>query len=109
MSNNIVLEMYEWRGYSAYQVAVLNGFKGTEEEWLASLHGRDGGVATVNGVAHDENGRVVINGTQIKVSASDTRTLKAVTDDVDTLTGAIKVSSDAIDVGGKYIDNARFR
>lgn len=26
-------------GYSAYQVAVINGFEGTEEEWLASLHG----------------------------------------------------------------------
>lgn len=25
------------RGYSAYEVAVQNGFTGTEEEWLASL------------------------------------------------------------------------
>lgn len=25
------------RGYSAYQVAVLNGFEGTEKEWLDSL------------------------------------------------------------------------
>lgn len=25
------------RGYSAYQVAVLNGFKGTEQEWLESM------------------------------------------------------------------------
>lgn len=25
------------RGMSAYQVAVANGFKGTEKEWLASL------------------------------------------------------------------------
>lgn len=108
-SNEMVMELYEWRGYSAYDVAVLNGYKGTEEEWLESLHGRDGGVATVNGVAHDENGSVVINGTQINVSSTDTRTLKEVADDVDTLTGAIKVSNDAIDVGGKYIDNARFR
>ena len=29
-------------GYSAYQVAVINGFEGTEEEWLASLKGKDG-------------------------------------------------------------------
>lgn len=29
-----------WRGYSAYEVAVNNGFEGTEEEWLASLQGR---------------------------------------------------------------------
>ena len=32
-------EMEVVRGYSAYQVAVLNGFDGTEEEWLRSLHG----------------------------------------------------------------------
>ena len=29
-------------GLSAYEVAVKNGFDGTEEEWLASLKGRDG-------------------------------------------------------------------
>jgi hypothetical protein len=26
------------RGYSAYEVALINGFEGTEEEWLASLN-----------------------------------------------------------------------
>ena len=30
------------KGYSAFEVAVINGFKGTEEEWLASLVGADG-------------------------------------------------------------------
>lgn len=30
------------RGYSAYEVAVINGFKGTEEEWLASIKGAPG-------------------------------------------------------------------
>lgn len=29
-------------GESAYQIAVKNGFKGTEEEWLASLNGKPG-------------------------------------------------------------------
>ena len=29
-------------GQSAYQLAVSRGFEGTEEEWLASLHGTDG-------------------------------------------------------------------
>ena len=28
-------------GLSAYEVAVKNGFKGSEEEWLNSLHGYD--------------------------------------------------------------------
>lgn len=30
------------RGKSAYEIAVENGFEGTEEEWLKSLHGEDG-------------------------------------------------------------------
>ena len=30
------------RGYSAYEVAVQEGFVGTEEEWLASLVGPEG-------------------------------------------------------------------
>ena len=28
------------RGYSAYEVAVKNGFEGTEQEWLESLKGK---------------------------------------------------------------------
>lgn len=31
-------------GYSAYEVALQNGFVGTEAEWVASLHGKDGTV-----------------------------------------------------------------
>lgn len=34
--------LHELRGYSAYEVAVINGFNGTEEEWLASLKGEKG-------------------------------------------------------------------
>lgn len=30
------------RGYSAYAIAVQNGFEGTEAEWLESLQGQDG-------------------------------------------------------------------
>lgn len=30
------------QGRSAYQVAIDNGFNGTEQEWLQSLHGKDG-------------------------------------------------------------------
>ena len=33
---------YNWRGYSAYEIAIQHGYTGTEEEWLASLHGADG-------------------------------------------------------------------
>ena len=30
-----------YRGYSAYEIAVQNGYGGTEEEWLASLKGEN--------------------------------------------------------------------
>lgn len=36
------VERYNWRGYSAYEIAVQHGYTGTEEEWLASLQGEDG-------------------------------------------------------------------
>ena len=36
--------LYELRGYSAYEVAVLNGYAGTKEQWLASLKGDPGEV-----------------------------------------------------------------
>ena len=33
---------YDWRGYSAYEIAVQEGFVGTKAEWLASLQGATG-------------------------------------------------------------------
>lgn len=38
----------ELRGYSAYEIAVIHGFIGTEEEWIDSITG-GGGVRTFNG------------------------------------------------------------
>lgn len=29
--------LYELRGYSAYEIALLHGFEGTEKEWLATI------------------------------------------------------------------------
>lgn len=43
-------------GLSAYEIAVKNGFEGTEQEWLASLDG----VKYVNGIAPDESGNVEV-------------------------------------------------
>lgn len=42
--------LYELRGYSAYEVAVINGFSGTEEEWLESLKSKTSS-ATIGNVA----------------------------------------------------------
>lgn len=36
------LEGTAYRGYSAYEIAVRNGFIGTEQEWLESLKGEPG-------------------------------------------------------------------
>ena len=40
--NGKINRLYELRGYSAYEVAVLEEFEGTKEEWLASLVGPQG-------------------------------------------------------------------
>ena len=43
---------YDWRGYSAYEVAVQEGFVGTKAEWLASLQGATGpqGIQGIQGI-----------------------------------------------------------
>lgn len=38
------------RGYSAYDIAVLEGYEGTEEEWLESLKGEKLEIRNNNGV-----------------------------------------------------------
>lgn len=38
-------------GKSAYEIAVLNGFIGTEPEWLNSLNGKDGITVDVSNLA----------------------------------------------------------
>ena len=48
-------------GYTAYEIALQHGFEGTEEEWLSSLHGKDGidgddGFSPVVTVAEIEGG-----------------------------------------------------
>lgn len=73
----ITMDMQTWRGYSAYEIAVQNGFEGTEDEWLASLkgeHGDDAATITVNRKdAVDKN--ITLFGTDIQVQSGSTRTL----------------------------------
>ena len=40
--NPKLINQYIENGKSAYELAVIHGFKGTEEEWLESLRGTDG-------------------------------------------------------------------
>jgi uncharacterized repeat protein (TIGR02543 family) len=59
-------------GQSAYQIAVNNGFDGTEQEWLQSLQGKNG-INGINGetptISIDGNGYWVINGTPTQTLA----------------------------------------
>ena len=45
-------------GKSAYEIAVEHGFIGTEEEWLASLHGKDGETLDSSSNAYATNERM---------------------------------------------------
>lgn len=97
-----------WKGDSAYEVAVENGFEGTEAEWLASLKGADGRTTSVNGV-EQADGNVTITGDDIAVSATDKRKVSEVAAAFDLLNGVFGIGEDSIDLKGKYLDNALFR
>jgi len=109
MSRVIEMELENWRGYSAYELAVRNGFKGTEQEWLDTLQGRDGGTSSVNDVPCDEKGNIHLTAEHIPAGEDDGRSMREIVQHVDELSGAISVTQDALDVGGRYLDNALFR
>ncbi|MBR6568823.1 MAG: hypothetical protein IKK75_00030 [Clostridia bacterium] len=104
----MTMHLQTWRGYSAYEIAVQNGFEGTEAEWLDSLKGSDGQTTSVNGVSQFD-GQISLTGADIPVSPSDGRRLSELAAKADALASAIAVTEDGIDLGGRYIDNALFR
>lgn len=106
--SGMALDLQSWRGYSAYEIAVQNGFEGTLQEWLDSLHGSDGKTTSVNGIVQ-ENGNVTLTGADIPLSASDSRKLPELAASLDGLAAAITVTEDGLDLGGRYLDNALFR
>lgn len=65
-------------GKSAYEIAVDNGFKGTEEEWLESLKGEDGATPTIGA-----NNNWFVDGVDTGVSAvgKDGKSIKSITKD----------------------------
>jgi len=108
MANSMDMQLNTYRGYSAYELAVKNGFRGTMEEWLASLHGTDGQTTSVNGIQQEE-GNVTLTGADIPVSAEDSRKLSELAQFQDQLAKVITVTEDGLDLGGRYLDNAVFR
>jgi len=99
---DVLLE--QWKGLSAYQVAVKNGYVGTEQQWLASLHGADGTIITVNGEQAGEDNNISLDADDIPFDATH-----SVEDVLSPLVNAISASSTAVDIGGRYLDNALFR
>ncbi len=54
---DLIAEQGGGDGLSAYEVALKNGFEGTEEEWLASLEGADGVGINYILISDDEESR----------------------------------------------------
>lgn len=67
MMDEIRVQLDSWRGYSAYEVAVQNGFNGTAKEWLESLQGGQLQI-TLNGKSVDESGNIVLYAGDIQMA-----------------------------------------
>lgn len=72
----IRLELEKWRGYSAYEVAVQNGYTGTQAEWLEDLAGGKIQI-TVNGKVIDTNGDIKLYAGDIPMEAGALNTVKS--------------------------------
>lgn len=55
---------YAGQGLSAYQIALINGFEGTEEEWLASLKGEKGD--TCDSIVTQVTNKAIVSSVAIK-------------------------------------------
>lgn len=86
MGKDLKMEVQRFRGESAYEVAVRNGFEGTEAEWLASLHASSG---TVNGIGPDETGDIKLRAGNIPMNAEENA------DTVDEAINKVKGKADA--------------
>ena len=79
------MSMNDYRGLSAYEIAVENGFKGTEAEWLASLKGepgKAGDTITVNR-KRAVDGNISVNATDINRRAGESETVAEVLDRIE--------------------------
>lgn len=102
------MSMDDYRGLSAYEIALKHGFDGTETQWLASLRGQDGKTHSVNGV-EQLDGNIQLTGDKIPMSLSDPRTLPQIAQGMDVILSALTITGEKVDLGGRYLDNAVFR
>jgi len=68
------VQLERWKGYSAYEVAVQNGFDGTQQEWLESLAGGTLQI-TVNGKSVDTSGDIKVYAGDIKMDGGAMNTV----------------------------------
>lgn len=74
---SLTMELDDYRGLSAYEIAVKHGFVGSEEEWLKSLKGEPGKAAdalTVN-KKRPVDGNISVNGSDINIRAGVSKTV----------------------------------
>ena len=74
----------DYRGLSAYEIAVQNGFEGSEEEWLASLKGEPGKSADTITVNRKRavDGNISVNGTDINLRPGEPKTVTQAYDEI---------------------------
>lgn len=97
-------KLYELRGYSAYEVALLNGFKGTEKEWLDSLTQETADKAEAIIKSEKE---VALN----EINAKGEKTLASIPEDYTELNNSVKKIADTYAVKDdlSYITSGHFK
>ena len=102
MINNISVGL---AGKSAYQIAVDNGFSGTESEWLATLKGSDGADGT--------DGAPGANGQDYVLTSADKQEIaNLINADTDTIPGYVRtaagnIAEKMIGVTGEFIGSSQ--
>ena len=85
-------------GVSAYEIAVRNGFEGSESEWLESLHGKDGQDGKDGTDAHTPV-KGVDYYTEVEKTALVEEICVTVTGDIESaLDGIINIQNELLDV-----------
>lgn len=94
----LVMSLENKRGPSAYDIAVQNGFEGTEAEWLESLKGPPGipgDSVSVNNV-RPVDGNINLYGTDIKVQRGSVVTVQQKLEELSETAGSYLTAEDIV-------------
>lgn len=81
---SLTMDLNDYRGLSAYEIAVKHGFVGSEEEWLKSLKGdpgKDADALTVN-KKRPVDGNISVNGSDINLRAGVSKTVAEAVEEI---------------------------